>query len=150
MATYPTIRATDLVPLQRVQAALAADPSYLDQSDCPYTADVRDFLRSLSPIGAATAEAEAIFGSGTDSLDTVLTQINAIYAELNSLKVQDAGERIQIAKAKAGLIEKLVTLSERVESLKEQTAFKKAVIAAVDSLGVAERDAFLSRLEAAA
>ena len=148
---YPPLRATDLVPFQRIQSALQTTPGYLDAPECPYSPEIRDFLRGLGGVEGAAARADTVFlGSEGERFDVVAQQIDLIYSELNSLSVQDPGERIQIAKAKAQLIEKLVTLHERTLGLKHMSDFKKAVIAGVDTLGAAEREMFFKKLEAVA
>lgn len=147
---YPPLKATDLVPFQRIQAAIAADPTYLASPDCTYPPEVRDFLRSLSPLSAVLAAETVFLGAESDRYEVITTQIDLIYKELNDLKVSDPGERIQIAKAKAQLLEKLVLLHERTLGLKQTSDFKKVVIAAVDALSVIDRDAFLKKLEGAA
>jgi hypothetical protein len=147
--SFPPIRATDLVPFQRLQTALEIDPGLLSRPGCPYGPDVLDFIARLSPLAAVREAESVLLGAEGERFDVITSQIDKIYSELNSLVVSDPSERIQIAKAKAMLLEKLVTLHERTMGLKQVSEFKKAVIAAVDALSVAERDAFLGRLEAA-
>jgi hypothetical protein len=143
---FPPIRATDLVPFRLIADQLRDDPAYLDRKDCPYSPDVRDFLRNLAPLGAVKAAASIFLGEGTDKHEVIEAQIDAIYSELQNLTTQDPGERIQISKAKAALLEKLLTMSERTLGVKNISQFKKAVLKAVDVLSPADRTSFIDAL----
>lgn len=89
--------------------------------------------------------------SGVD-LAGVSTEIQEIRDELKLLKTDslglDTGDRIQIIKTRAQLIEKLVSMDEKVNNLKRLSLFQSVVMGILDDLMPEDRrKEFIKRIE---
>lgn len=94
--------------------------------------------------------------SGEDQ-DKLRTEISTLMEELNNLGngggeegtvVLETGERIQIVKTKASLLDQLLKMQERVFNIKRMSTFQEVVIGILDDLvSEDDREVFLRRIE---
>lgn len=130
MPFYPTIRDEMAVALNAVAQNLIQDPSYLDHPECPYSPAVKAFFRSR--IEASSGPGIDIF-AGEDELIVLDTQIIKVINDLekfgNTLTSDDVAEKMAYFRTKTSLIEKLVTMRERLANLKEISDFRQIILA---------------------
>lgn len=89
--------------------------------------------------------------SGVD-LNMVSTEIQDIRQELKDLRTDSLGletnDKIQIIKTRAALVEKLVTMDDRVNNLKRMSLFQSVVMGILDDLMPEDRrKEFMKRIE---
>jgi hypothetical protein len=127
---YPNLAEGTILPFKAAVAQMQQHSDYLSRADCPYPTPVRDFLRQLGAqkVVGAVSEYE-LADDKNEFLDReiarVMQDLTDLYAGLNS---GDANEKLQILKARAGLVEKLVTSRERVLSMRDIANFQVSVI----------------------
>lgn len=131
---YPTIRDDQVLILNVVVQNLEKDPGYLDHPECPYSEQVKQFFRKRS----VPATVEDLF-SGDEDREIVLDRqveklINDLEAFANQLGNADHSEKLQYFKTKTVLVEKLISMRERVFNLKELNEFRGAVIQFLDEV----------------
>lgn len=142
MNSYPQISSDRLLPFKLVSQRLQDDPNYLDKPACPYTGEVRGWLKSVfarrDEVRAAAVVCEAVDLSTEGAWTDVARQARQLYAELEAVKAAvgqgDTGERIQLAKAQAGLLERLIAVGKDAMGLKEVAEFKRIMMGVVDDL----------------
>lgn len=134
MNFYPNIREEQILTLNVVVKSLEKDPGYLDHPDCPYPDTVKDFFRR----SAAPVEVEDLFAGDEEKevlLDRQVEQlINDLEAFAKQLTNADHSEKLQYFKTKTTLIEKLITMRERVFNLKELNEFRGTILAFMDEV----------------
>lgn len=125
---YPSFSEHQILPLKAVIAFIQQDPDYLTGPDCPYSPDLKSLLNELvaKPIAAGPSE----FEKATDKLEFIESEIGASLQDLKHLNEQglEPAEKLQVAKARAGLIEKLINSRERVWNIREMSVFQGQVI----------------------
>ncbi|TPJ51682.1 MULTISPECIES: hypothetical protein [unclassified Mesorhizobium] len=131
---YPTLPEATVLQFRVALNQLREKPDYLDQS--PYSTEIRDFLKELNGRGGA---AEAVtFDGEADRLDYVEQEITTVLADLKTLVASlgnaDHSEKLQVAKARAGLIEKLVAAREKVWTMKEMADFQAKIVGFLDEI----------------
>ena len=90
-------------------------------------------------------------GSGVNQ-DEVAKEIADLRSELKQLKIDgkalQTGDKIQMIKLRASLVEKMIQMDERTNNLKKQSLFMSVVMSILDDLMDDERrHEFLKRLE---
>lgn len=150
---YPAITSADLVGIRVAVAKIAAEPSWLDEPNCPYPEDVKNFLRSItrgSDDELDDTELARLFADGEDRFDAMEREIERLYQGLAKLKIKatDSGEQVQIYKAQVTLLEKLLSMREKALGLKDMADFKRAVTNILDGMDRDHRTDFLARLDA--
>lgn len=124
---YPTLPEAVILQLRVVLNSLREKPDYLDQS--PYSTEIRDFLKELN--GRTVQSVGRTFDGEMDRLDYVEQEIVIVLEDLatlvKSLGNADHSEKLQVAKARAGLIEKLVAAREKVWTMKEMADFQAKI-----------------------
>lgn len=125
---YPTLPEATVLQLRVVLNQLREKPDYLDQA--PYSSELKDFLKELN--GRVVAPATVEFNGEMDRLDYVEQEIVTVLKDLatlvNSLGNADHSEKLQVAKARAGLIEKLVAAREKVWTMKGMADFQAKIM----------------------
>lgn len=125
---YPTLPEAVVLQLRVVLQSMKDNPAYLDTS--PYPENIRDFLKELTSRGSA-AEIPTFDGE-TDRLEYVEQEIVVVLADLkklvDGLGNADHSEKLQVAKARAGLVEKLVAAREKVWTMKEMADFQAKIM----------------------
>jgi hypothetical protein len=166
---YPTLRLGLLHGMLQLKERIDADPDFLKSPSCPYDPET---VEALSKIYAAKVIEKTIIKGGSDGVEKrgrgrpatreqALTEDQSDELELNAKellkelknlgdggKTLETGERIQIIKAKAALVEQLLKAQERVLNVKRIAQFQAVVITILDDLiDETGRDEFLKRLE---
>ena len=130
---YPDISAKSLVPLQVVKESLKTDPLYLTRDECPYSKEIVQLLKEILG-GTAIKETSSFFRDGDDDPETaVLRELTQIYDDAMSLKdelegVGDAGEKIQLLKARTQMLQKLIDIRAQTLNLKRIADFQATVV----------------------
>lgn len=131
---YPTIRDEQVMTLTVVVQSLEQDPGYLDHPDCTYSEPVKAFFRKFMSSGDAPPD---LF-EGEDDLLVIDKQVQAVINDLErfskTLGNADHSEKLQYFKTKTVLLEKLVTMKERVLNLKEINEFRSTLLSFMDEL----------------
>lgn len=146
MEKYPTVSLTELHKLKAIIVSAEGDPKYLDGRVCPYDKPTRELIKSLitDPILKATVaprEQEKV-GRGAPRKGPVLPieEVEAEYADLRkdlqSLKTDAKGlepnEQIQVIKTRAALMEKMISLKERLNDMRRNTKFIATVMQIIE------------------
>ncbi|TPL42603.1 hypothetical protein [Mesorhizobium sp. B2-4-5] len=125
---YPSLPEAVVLQLRVVLNQLREQPDYLEQS--PYPSEIRDFLKELN--GRTVQSAAVVFDGEMDRLDYVEQEITTVLADLKTLVASlgnaDHSEKLQVAKARAGLIEKLVAAREKVWTMREMADFQAKIM----------------------
>lgn len=171
---YPNLDLGALASLMAIRNQSELFPDYLERKDCPYDSDTKVQLKKLIEVREVEKVVEKIIErkveiaakaaegggkgrkvkpktSGVD-LEMVSKEIQEIRDELRTLKTDslglDTGDRIQIIKTRAALVEKMIAMDERNNNLKKQSQFFSTVLGILDDLIPEEgRKAFMKRIE---
>jgi hypothetical protein len=149
MAFYPIIKDEAVMTMQIVVQSLEKDPGYLDSPECKYSEVVKAFFRrSAAPTTLATVD---LF-DGEDDLKVIDSQIQKVLSDLEAMGAQmksaEPNERVNYFKAKTTLLEKLVTMKEKVFNLKELNDFRNTLIATLEDICTKDQiTAFMQRLD---
>lgn len=162
-AYYPKIDLGAVAAFLTIRQQMTQFEDYLDSSDCPYDKDTKKQLARLltTEVVEKIVEVEKIIerkvevaqraaeGGGTGpkktslktsgvNLEEVSTEIQDLRKELQQLKMDSknlqTGDKIQIIKTRAGLVEKLVSMDEKVNNLKRLSLFQSTVMGIMDDL----------------
>lgn len=142
MEKYPSISLTELQKFKTIIDNISTDPSYLDGRKCPYDASTRNLLKSfvIDPVVQATLgnlpEGRQKSGPKPRSPSIPISELekefNELRQEIQQLKLDAKGlephERIQVVKTRAALVEKILSMKERIENIKKQQDFIATVI----------------------
>jgi hypothetical protein len=171
---YPKLDLGGLASLMTIRTQLGMFEDYLDRKECPYDADTVGQINRLletrvvekvvekiveRKVEVAVKAAEGaergpklkIKSSGVD-LEGVSKEIQDIRDELKNLKTDGAmletSDRIQIIKTRAALIEKLVSMDDKINNLKRLSLFQSVVMGVMDDLMPEDRrKEFMKRIE---
>jgi hypothetical protein len=169
--SYPTLRLGVLQGIAGLKARCDAEPGFLRKPDCPYDNDTIEMLEALfEPItvevvkevivdrpatkkrGPKAKKAEL----GDDEMAEIEKEAKEILKELRQLAKTEAGEmkeldtatKLQIIKTRTTLIEKLVSVRERITSARKVSEFMQTVVGILDDLIEEDkRDEMVKRLE---
>lgn len=162
--TFPTLRLAVVNNFRDLKRRYDSDPHFLRQPDCPYDPETIDLLEQILVSKEVVVEKviekvvevspESVRGgklSGEDQ-DVIEKTVTDLLKELNTLgegeKGLDTQTKIQIIKAKAGLIDQVLKSHERIMNVKQVAAFHTVVISILDDfVGEEDRQAFLKRME---
>lgn len=141
MEKYPAISLTELQKIVNVVEQSKNDPKYLDGRVAPYDKQTREALRGLipDPVVSATIKAGEEKGKvGRPKKDPVLPmselekEFDDLRKEIQSLKTDAKGlephERIQVVKTRAALIEKILSMKERIGNINKVNKFTATVM----------------------
>lgn len=127
MAFYPRVTEETVLSLTPILQYMERDPSYLSSPDCPYSERVKDFFRKFQK-----PEKIDIF-AGKDELPAIDEQIIDLLNDLETTAAQlgtaDHQEKMNYFKLKTTLLEKLISMRERVVDLKQIHEFKTTILA---------------------
>ena len=174
---YPVLNLGAIASLKTLRQQLDAHPDYLSREECPYDEDVREELAKIMAVREVEKIVEVpvekivekrvevmvqaaegggkrgpkLKGSGVDN-DEVAKEISDIRKELSQLKTDgktlQVGDRIQVIKTRAGLVEKMLQMAERAQNVKKMSVFQSTVMGVLDDLMDDERRAeFMRRLQ---
>ncbi|WP_353645754.1 hypothetical protein [Mesorhizobium sp. WSM2239] len=131
---YPNLTEATVLQLRVVLQHMRANAVYLDNA--PYSTELKDFLKELTGFGVAPAPVE--FDGEADRLDYVEQEIVTVLSDLKtlvaSLGTAEHSEKLQVAKARAGLVEKLVAAREKVWTMKEAAEFQGRILSFLEDV----------------
>lgn len=148
----------------RIRAILVAAEGlggrYLDDPSCPWSASFKQLIRPLlvrerqDALAAGSDGVENQFAGldEGDRMDLLLKEVEETITSMKSLEIEmrgeaDSGDRVQIIKAKTVLLEKWVSLKERVYTLKEMSDFQRTLLQVMDEvLDVDQRSTVMTKL----
>jgi hypothetical protein len=139
--TYPAIPDSALTPLRAIELQMKDFPGLLDRADCPYTPQVKAFLRQLG--GQVT--------KGEYSEDELIDEITELYNDLknasSTVVTTDAKDKVAILKTSADLLTRMVALKEKALNIREVSRFQKTVIEVLETVVTpAQRAEFIEKL----
>ena len=163
MSNYPQLRIVVLQGLLALRDQVQADPEFLSAPECPYDEGTKDILTQLFSVRTVEKIVEKevrVAERGRPSKDIkldnedqrkVLDEIKKTLEQLNNMTMDatlQTGERIQIAKTKSDLLDKLLKMMERHTTVARVEQFKEAVIGILNDLvNEKDRDLFLSKID---
>jgi len=104
------------------------DTDYLGE-ECPWSPDVIEGVKAAFVSVGASTPATAVLDPC--SLDLGMEAMN-LYAELSKLEAEtgkfDVKDRIQVAKARAALLEKLLSLQEKATNIRSIREFQETIV----------------------
>ncbi len=126
MAFYPQVQEDQILLAKIVYENMLKDPGYLDKS--PYPNSVKEFFIKIRP-----PEVEDLF-MDQDEIMVIEEQIQSIINDMNSMSslIKEPTDRLNYAKTKTMLFEKLIGMRERVVNLKEINEFRNVVLQFMD------------------
>ena len=131
---YPNISEAVVLQLRVVLQHAKVDPDYVEKS--PYSSDLKDFLKELT--GPSGVREPVVFDGEMDRLDYVEKEIVDVMTDLSdlvkSLGNADHSEKLQVAKARAGLVEKLVAAREKIWTMRETAEFQARIVSFLDDI----------------
>lgn len=149
MAFYPEISEDSVLSVKLVLQLLEKDGEYLDSKECMYSSAVKDFLRSASaPKGLA--DIPDLFG-GDDEPEVLDRQIQRILNRMDAMEGELSGfepnERLSFFKTRAAMLEKLVSLREKVTNIREMMDFQAIIMGTLEEVCSPEQiKTFMERL----
>jgi hypothetical protein len=153
MAFYPTIRDETILSMNVVLQNLEKDPDYLDSPECPYSPSVISFFRARGK-GKEKEEVDNLFAleEGETDIDKIEEQVKAIINDLEDfgrkLNVSDSTDKMGYFRTKTSLVDKLLTMQERVYSIREINEFKTILLGFMDEVLTKDQITdFMTRLD---
>lgn len=139
---YPTISVSELQKLKVILTNAGDDPKYLDGRVCPYDKPTRELLKQLVPdpivqatLGTAGEERGQVGRPKKQAalpMDELEKEFNELRTEIQQLKTDAVGlepnERIQVVKTRAALVEKILSMKERITNINRINKFTALVI----------------------
>lgn len=151
-AHYPEITASKLLPFRIVIDALTEDPGYLDDPDCPYSPDVRDFLKRFIAADLPLAVPAATRVQSVDDLINISgSEIVKLYNDVTTVETGGdkltPSEKLQLFKTRQTLLDRIVTLGERSAGLKQVNVFRKLLLDFIDdNFTASQREALMEQI----
>lgn len=145
MEKYPTLSLTELDKVANVLEHAKADPKYLDGRIAPYDKKTRDLLKSMIPdpiVAATVPDAKEKNNVGRPSngpaipMGELEKEFDDLRKEIQQLKTDATGlephERIQVIKTRAALIEKILSMKERIGNINKVDRFMALTISVIE------------------
>ena len=133
MAFYPSIRDELIMTLNVVIGNMEVDPRYLSSPECPYSDTVKTFF--ADHMRGKNGTVAAVVGNLFEDSDELVVLDTQIIQVLNNLEEfgqgltsADVSEKMAYFRTKTSLLEKLLTMRERVVNLKEINDFRETLI----------------------
>ena len=145
---YPDISSLGpefIIPLRVIAQQMLDDPLYLDRGECPYGAEekaalaeaIGDWKRLAARDLATTAEAPIPLAEGADKWEALAQEAENLFVELRAAKpilTDDPKDKLSFYRTATQLLDKLVTLGERSEKLRQIDEFRGRVLAVFDQV----------------
>lgn len=132
---YPPIPANFIYAAKILSGNCNSDPGYLG-SECPYPADVMEGIKEVF-LRTTPSVVEPVLAMDPDDLD-LGQEAMSLYVQLGNLETDtsklDIKDKIQVAKAKAALLEKLLALQEKATNVKSMREFQDTIIHMMESV----------------
>lgn len=130
---YPDFPENIEFSLVVVIKALEENPNYLNEPDCPYNGKLREQLQHLAPKAAAAAQVEDFTPRTDDQLEREVTQLLDDIKDFGlKLNVDDITEKMSYFRTHTNLLEKLVSMKERMGNVKSVATFQAIVLNAIE------------------
>lgn len=156
---FPRLPSGTVDSLRVISRHLKDNPAYFESGICPYSASDQAWLKSaFLPKDPSEDEAKAVV-SAADVIDSLKTpeqwsdlavKAYRLYEELETLQDSnlDPGEKIQVIKAKAGLLERLNIAGKEALGYKQVAEFMKTIMEIMEEvLDQDQRVVVMSKLE---
>ena len=144
---YPALQKGLETRLAAIDIGAKANPNYFKSKDCPYSPQLVGYLQAMMRVAVAerilVEKAEGIFQRPEgEKFDVILREVEITIEQMKDLEVMvlggestmDAGDRIQLFKAKTSMLEKWTLIKEKIYSMKEVAVFQKIVVSAMDEI----------------
>lgn len=115
--------------------ALEENPNYLNEPDCPYNGKLRGMLQHLAPKAEVAAPAfdEDFEPRTNDQLEREVTKLlDDIKVFGTQLNAGDVTERMSYFRTHTNLLEKLVSMKERMGNVKSVATFQAIVLNCIE------------------
>lgn len=153
-AFYPPLDEQAEWALGIIAKMLSENSNYLKSSDCPYPEAVKNLLGGVEvvvPGGLETPNAvKTTWDKLQEEMASVFEELTDIGKELERDDDVEAKDKIAYIRAKTVLMEKLISMQERVHGIKQVSEFYRVVMDVMENvLSVDQRTQVMERLEAA-
>lgn len=137
---YPTISDDSIATLKLAQSFLTKEgPEWLNKKECPYGELVKTFLRDSMGVG----EVVDLFENADDEPEVLDRQIQKVLNKMDAMENQlaslEPNEKLAFFKTRTALLEKLITLREKVTNLREMSEFKGTVVKGLEDICTREQ-----------
>lgn len=148
---FPDLNDSMLVPFRVIRLLITNHPGALEVDECPYTEEQKAFLRSLFEGGGDEGNRKTFLDEEGDRSDIMERQIAIAIEDMDALQRKlgtlDQKDKIAFLKAKPGLLEKLMDLSDRNRGQRAVADFMKRMYAFIhDQLDADQRTALIKQL----
>lgn len=152
---YPKLAPGVVDSLKVISTRVRSQPDYLDGVGCPYPDNDKRWLKKIflteevKPLSVITADDVLNDLKSPEQWLDIAAKARTLYNELETLQLSaDVGEKVQIIKAKAGLLERLNIAGEKALGFKAEAEFIKIVMGIMDDvLDPDQRIAVMAKLE---
>ena len=156
--SFPSFSLENLSALRQIQVQMQQNPSYLDMPQCPYAPDSKVFLLQIFSVAQKSseemaAELDQFFGNDL-MYDRIISDSKRAYMNLDNQMVKmEAGKNLEDAisftKALTSMQERLLTIQEKAEGLKNIHEFKNKMLEIIgNALTPDQRTTIIESLEA--
>ena len=146
---YPPVNESNIL---LIKTLYTEDKSFFDSVDCPYSEEFKDLFRTKK-VDVKESDFDDFDLNGDFGEDYILDQINSLYKYLQEfgreMRTSDtASEKNTYFKLSANLLEKLISMRERVVNLQKMNEFTETVLQILeDEVNVDERSRIIERLK---
>lgn len=145
---YPNLTFENVFDLYNVIQNMRRDPAYLEES--PYSDSIRKALKNICiPPGTRPEFVMPSDSIQFDNLD-IKTETEYLYAETKMLlksKLIDEKDRAAIIKTATSQMDKLITLIEKAEDIRNVREFENRVLKAMKKMPQEVREEFIDEIE---
>ncbi len=129
--TFPQLPPEMASRLQAIHELSKSDPGYFEDTWCPYPEEVKALLRGQVVSGPAIKLFESEADDG-ERADVVLSEVESTIEEMKSVELKlsesETSEKIAFYRAKTQLLERWVSLKEKLHSIKQVSEFQRVVV----------------------
>ena len=135
---YPPKLTDEVVmPLRVAIRHARRSPAYLEDRACPWSKELKTFVKELAGNISADAGGESVFEvPNGDKFEIMVKELDQLYSDLKSfrgtLNAMEPNEKATFFKTSMSLMEKIVALKERIYNMKEISEFQKTVITVME------------------
>lgn len=152
---YPDLPEGSASSLALIRAQLGEDPAYLDDPGCPYSAEDVRLLKDIIGVRKGPAS-EAAIDDDEEISETfdgdILDSVNELYRQLKDFgstmdERSDAKDKAAYFRVAVALTDKIITLRERSQKLKDWNSFKGHLMAWLENVDPDLRTDFMDRIK---
>lgn len=143
--TYPPLPQALGMQLEAVRMQMEFDPAYLLQPECPYSEQLKAFLRQLvTPVRKGRDDmVTAVFKADQDDDQQVNSLLDEVAAAINSMKALqkdmdsegvDTSDRLTFFKNYSSMMERFLSLKEKAAGMKQLYEFQRIVIQTMEQV----------------